>query len=396
MRLRLTLAFVGVAAVVLTVVGVVRTYAISDIIRTSEVDNLHMHAMQVAELVETLHDDGDLVKRSHIIALTAPETRLTVTHGAFDPIVVEGAGFTGGAGGDALEVTHTVGDTTVTAVASEERVALVTSDRLGALLALMVAMVVFAGVFGWYLAGVLSRPITRLARSAEALGRGRFDLDIPRSGIPEVQTLSYALQGGAHRMERSIQRDREYVQHISHLLRTPVTALRLELEEMSIHDDHDVDVRRALDRALADVARLEQTVADLLEFQRSRSLISGAEVSLVELGREQAQRWRDALPESRALRSFVDDGEDLSITPGPIEQLLDHLLRDVREWGSGPVELRFAGEHDHLRLSVKGGPPKASGMRTEAEAARTVTELLGGRWEGDALDDGLQILLPRR
>jgi hypothetical protein len=38
----------------------------------------------------------------------------------------------------------------------------------------------------------------------------------------------------------------------------------------------------------------------------------------------------------------------------------------------------------------------AARPRTNADAARTITEVLGGRYAGDATVDKLEILLPRR
>ena len=167
------------------------------------------------------------------------------------------------------------------------------------------------------------------------------------------------------------------------------------------------DVRRTTARCLSDVERLDCTIAELLELARGRALVEGAEVSLLALGSHIAQRWRGQLPESREVKAFVDSGPDLLLTPGPVEQLLDSVLRDVRESGSGPVMIRFAGQDEHVKVTVSSGSSQpyaavsgavalAAEMRTNADVARTLTEVLGGRYNGDATVDQLEILLPRR
>ena len=268
-------------------------------------------------------------------------------------------------------------------------------------------LVALAAVLGLAMASALSRPFRDLAESAAALGRGRFDIEPPRSRIPEVVSISDSLRASSQRLQKSLRRDRDFFHHASHVLRTPLTGMRLELEELTLRRDLDPDVRRTTARCLSDVERLDNTIAELLEFARGRALVEGAEVSLLALGSHIAQRWRGLLPENREVKAFVDSGPEMLLTPGPVEQLLDSVLRDVTESGSGPVMIRFAGQDEHVRVTVRSGSSDryaatsgsvalAAGVRTNADVARTITEVLGGRYTGDATVDQLEILLPRR
>jgi signal transduction histidine kinase len=398
-RERLTLAFVGLALVLMSVAGVVRGLAVADITRTGELDHLGADARFVAKVVESRYETGEEVTAVYLDGLVAPETQLTVEHEGEETLVAEGSGFSVGELGEPLEVTQSIGGTTVTAVESDQGLRQITSDNLSGLAALLLALVVLAGLAGFVLAGRMSRPFRALADGAAALGRGRFDIDLPASRVPEVAAIATALQSSAVQLRESISRDREFLQHASHVLRTPLTGMRLELEELTLAGELDeADVRRTAARCVAEVQRLDQTVGELLDFARSRSLVSGAEVSLLDLGARLAQRWRDELGESRRVRAFVDTGGELTLTPGPVEQLLDSVLRDVSVHGSGPVELRFAGQEDHLKVSVSTGPARTTGdrERNSAASARTITEVLGGRYSGDPAAGGLDILLPRR
>ena len=117
----------------------------------------------------------------------------------------------------------------------------------------------------------LSRPFRDLAESAAALGRGRFDIEAPRSRIPEVVSISDSLRASSLRLQKSLRRDRDFFHHASHVLRTPLTGMRLELEELTLRGDLDADVRRTTARCLSDVERLDCTIAELLELRpRSR------------------------------------------------------------------------------------------------------------------------------
>lgn len=405
MRERLTLAFVGLALVIIVVAGAVRAMTLGDIVHVSETDDLQQQSLVVGRVVEGLEQSDRPVDVASLSDLVAPHVRLVVERPGQDDVVVDGAGFDAAA--QDVSASSTVGGSTVTLVQDETVTSAVLDSARGPLIALMVGLLALAAVLGLAMASALSRPFRDLAESAAALGRGRFDIEPPRSRIPEVVSISDSLRASSQRLQKSLRRDRDFFHHASHVLRTPLTGMRLELEELTLRRDLDPDVRRTTARCLSDVERLDHTIAELLDFARGRALVEGAEVSLLALGSHIAQRWRGLLPENREVKAFVDSGPEMLLTPGPVEQLLDSVLRDVTESGSGPVLIRFAGQDEHVRVTVRSGPTAeyvagtgslavATQLRANADAARTITEVLGGRYTGDATVDQLEILLPRR
>ncbi len=405
MRERLTLAFVGLALVIVVVAGVVRAMTLADVVHSTETDDLRQQALVVARVVEGLEQSDRPVDAGSMAGLVGPHVRMLVERTGAAPLVLDGAGYDDTR--QDVRASRTVGDATVTLVQDTTVADEVVAAARGPLVALMAGLVVLAGIIGLALATALSRPFRDLAESAAALGRGRFDIEPTRSRIPEVVSLSDSLRASSQRLQQSLRRDRDFFHHASHVLRTPLTGMRLELEELTLRGDLDADVRRTTARCLSDVERLDCTIAELLDFARGRALVEGAEVSLLDLGSHIAQRWRGQLPEAREVRAFVDSGPEMLLTPGPVEQLLDSVLRDVRDSSSGPVMIRFAGQDEHVKVTVRSGDidpyaaaPGAVALaaehRTNADVARTITEVLGGRYSGDATVDQLEILLPRR
>lgn len=397
MRARLTLAFVCLALVIASVVGFTRSAAINDMVRAAQLDQLASTAWVIATLVEDLEDNGSPITPDRLAAFVPEGVELTMERPDTATVTIAGTGFDPEVGDDAIRVRETVGSTTVGLLQGEQVVADRARQEQRELLALMVLMLMVAALTGFAVATGLARPFQQLARSAAALGRGRYDIDPPTSRIPEVASLAASLKAGATQLQDSMHRDREFLQHTSHVLRTPLTGMRLELEELNLRSDLDEEVRRTTERCLLDVQRLDATVGELLEFGRGRQVVPGAEVSLVTLGHHIAQRWRDRLPESREIKAFVDIGPEVSLTPGPVEQLLDTVLLDVSEHASGPVTLRFSGWEKHIRILVQGGPNRpGEAAWTDSHKARTQIEILGGRCSDDPTKDELDILLPRR
>lgn len=397
MRGRLTLAFACFALVMTAIGGGIRINALGEMARTDELESLSLSARLIGTHVEDLYADGLPVTPARLAAYVPPETELTLSRAGSSMLTAADTGFDTAADDPGTRVEETVGSTTITLVQDASVLSAATRQSQRPLLALLLVLVLFAALVGFVVATVLARPFNRLAESAAALGRGRFDFEPPRSRVPEVVSIATSLQTSARQLQDSLRRDREFFHHASHALRTPLTGLRLELEELSVRDDLTDDVRRSAARSLADAERLESTVTELLDFARGRRLVAGAEVSLLTLGSDVAQRWRDHLPESREVRAFVDDGADVTLTPGPVEQLLDSVLRDVSDNATGAVTLRFAGQDEHVKVTVSSGPERSGAVRSpSAQATQTIAEVLGGRCKGDATSGELEILLPRR
>jgi len=114
----------------------------------------------------------------------------------------------------------------------------------------------------------VSRPIRELAAAADSLHDGDLETRVPERGPPEVVAMSRALNRLATRIEQLLISERESVADLSHRLRTPVTALRLDAEsitdpEMAERlDQHVAHLERTVDAVLRDARRpVRSTVA---------------------------------------------------------------------------------------------------------------------------------------
>ncbi len=152
------------------------------------------------------------------------------------------------------------------------------------LLALLgVFLVVVAGVATDRLGRRFVRPVTALSEAARALATGDLDTRVVPAGPVEVAEVGEAFNFLASRLETLLREEREGVADLSHRLRTPLTALRLQAETLRDSEDSDAlladidKLERAVDRMIQDVRRpatdgeLEAPVADLAAVVRHRS-----------------------------------------------------------------------------------------------------------------------------
>jgi len=106
----------------------------------------------------------------------------------------------------------------------------------------------------------VSRPVLAVANTAHRLRAGELHARAPLDGPPETVELGEALNGLAVRIEELLVIEREAVRELAHRLRTPVTALRLESENVP-----DAESRAELGRL---VGLLQAAIDDLVREAR--------------------------------------------------------------------------------------------------------------------------------
>jgi signal transduction histidine kinase len=403
MRERLTLAFVVLSILLLLGAGFVRSFILRDLIREQEGVHVQQQVVLVAKVVSARQQEGGAVDRGFLSGLVDDDGRLVYTPANAAPVVVTGENYESTDPDEDLAASAAVPDGAVTVGQSPALLRDVAGRDISSVLVTFLLIGVLAGLIGFLISRRLSEPFRQLAVAAAALGRGRFDLDLPRTRIPEARAIAQALATSAGQLEDRLRRERDFAQHASHVLRTPLTGLRLELEDLTLRDDVAPDVQESARHGLATVDEVNAVVGELVDISRRGSLVAGAELSLVDLATQLAQRWSDRLAErDRSLTASAEGDLALSYTPGPVEHVLDLVLAEVVDRSSGAVRIVFHGEDSgHLRVVVTAtGPARAADVSgrpgTRLEQARGVVAALGGRIIGDDPAQGVEVLLPRR
>jgi len=400
-RARLTASFVILSVVLLVGALWIRGYTEHSQLRTHESRELRGQAMLLALLVEQRSQLGEPVDRAFLAGIVDSADRLeyAAAQGA-EPVVVEGKDYDLDKSGDRLRTTVDAGDGTLTLIQAGSVLDGLVDRDWGSLALLILLVGLVAAFVGYVMARVLSGPFRQLAGAAGQLGRGRFDLDLPRTRIPEAKALSQALLTSAGQLQERLASEQAFAEHASHVLRTPMTGLRLELEDLVQRDDLPADVRESATRSVGRIDAMDAVAGDLVALARRGALVAGAEIPLRDLATQCAQTWADALAEQdRAVTAAVEGNIETTYTPGPVEHILDLLLADVLRRGQGAVRMVFeADDEGHLSIEVSCAELReVSGPSADIAItqARAVVTALGGRLTGET-SQHLSILLPRR
>jgi signal transduction histidine kinase len=226
-----------------------------------------------------------------------------------------------------------------------------------ALLCVFVLTVVMS--VGWLLARGVTRPVRELEDATERFGRGDLGARVADDhGPPELRHLAYAFNRMAAEIERLLDAQQQFVADASHQLRTPLTALRLRLENLEARiapSEH-----AAIATVIADAARLSRIVDGLLVLARDDAAgLATEEIDLAAAARARGDAWREVATEHDVtVVVAAAPGARATAAPGAAEQLIDNLV-DNALTASRPgdtIEVRVvpAGEWVELHIVDRG------------------------------------------
>jgi len=212
----------------------------------------------------------------------------------------------------------------------------------------------------------LASPLTDLASTAERLGSGDPRPRHKRYGVPELDRVADVLDSSAERIARMLTAERRLAADASHQLRTPLTALSMRLEEITLTDDPDT-VKEEATIALTQVERLTDVVERLLTNARDPRTGSAVSFDLDEVIQQQVAEWRPAYrSEGRAIVSSGKRHLQAVGTPGAVAQVLAALIENSLMHGGGTVALRtrVTGNQAVIEVTDEGpGVPSDLGAR---------------------------------
>jgi signal transduction histidine kinase len=381
-RERLVAAFVGLTIIVIALYGVPRAYFLADLVRDQEQDRLDRTAELVAATIGEHQDASGPVDTDYLDGLAAEGERIELVRE--DGEVVGTSDWSEPAGADISAATDVPGGGTVTVARDGDEV----DDRIAqALLPLVVLgllLVVLAGAAGYFIARRIAGPFQELATAARGLGAGKLEPDLPDYRVPEAREIATALTASGEQLAAMLKHERELTVHASHELRTPVTALRLELEDLALWPQTPPDVAAELQRAIGELDRLSTAITELLAASRDR--LATAEIDL-DLDALIADTVARVAALGRRVTHVPTGRLPTRLDPLPVVQALEMLV-------GGGSEVRATDRGTHLEVSVTTvDQDPAVASRQRGMAAELVAAAGGSLTQSDG---GVLLSLPKR
>jgi signal transduction histidine kinase len=363
MRERLIAAFVGLTIVVVSLYGVPRAYMLADLIQADEQRKIELSIDLVAVLLTDRSPDKP-VTGEFLNSLLHEAERLEYTDA--DGRLIASAGTQLNGHPDDISLSRDVpGRGTVVMSRSGALVADRIADAVMPVVLLGLGLIVLSIGAGYVLACRLSRPFQKLAGIAEEMGQGNLTVAKPDYAMSDAQAIGAALYSSSTALKEILRREREFSANASHQLRTPITALRLELEDLALWPATAPEVSEQLTHSLGELGRLAGAVTELLDLARGHILGSAQEVDLARITSEASKRWeRSAAAAGRAIVDQSPPSLPAVIPPGPVHQILDILIDNAIIHGAGDIVIKANDGSTHHSISVAdhGQRPDGKGI----------------------------------
>ncbi len=391
MKRRIVLAIAGVAACAVTLfalplgIALQRGYRVEELLRLQR-DTVA--ATRAIDLTTSGTDPVELPRSADRLAIYNAAGTLIAGRGppagdaiARSALATRRPTGTSGAGTLVVAVPLLSGER-VTGVVRAERSQAAVAGRAHrtwlALAGLAAALVAVAALAALALGRRLAGPLETLGGVARRVAAGDFAARATPTGIREIDDLGTALNRSTRHIDDLVTRERTFSANASHQLRTPLAALRLELEGLALGATEEPP---ELNAALAQVDRLQATIGTLLAVARGTpqaELTSDVGALL----RELEERWHGPLAAAgRPLRVSVDVGGKtgpasggtaepllVAMSPTVLREIVDVLMQNAETHGAGAVSLtaRRAGVAVLVEVADRG-----TGFGADPEAAFT-------------------------
>lgn len=225
-----------------------------------------------------------------------------------------------------------------------------TPERLRAAAAFLIAAFVLAPLAAWG-AGRLSAPFLRLAHAADGDGRAEGRVGGPR----EARAAARALDAMRDRLATALRERTAVMAAIAHDLRTPLTGLRLRIEGLP---------PGARDPAVADIARMERLIVQLLTYVR------GEEAAWTEEPLDLSDVAADCVAFHREAGRSVElrtEGEVLvRADRDQLERALGNLIDNAATYGGGWMRVGVTARDGQAAVVVEDDGPGLAPEQLEA------------------------------
>lgn len=244
-------------------------------------------------------------------------------------------------------------------------------------------------VVGWVIARSMAHPVKALRRATSQAAAGDLTVAIDPGDAPaELRELAHSFNNMSQRLGELVGKNRAFVADASHQLRTPLTALRLRLENLEESTGND-----DASAALGEIDRLGRIVDQLLSLARAEEARRAPMVTdLTEVVGARIEQWR-AGADDQGVSLLVERGPGrllVNAVPEALDQILDNLLANalaVTEPGGSITVRTEPGTAHHTLEVIDTGP----GLSSE-ELDRAFDRFWRGRHDTGGSGLGLAIV----
>jgi two-component system, OmpR family, sensor kinase len=256
---------------------------------------------------------------------------------------------------------------------------LVYSSSVGGMMASLVAlqknMIVYfliaafvAAIIALILSRLITKPIDRLTRGIQRMGRGDLSVRVPVKGGGELKKLAETFNTMSEKLERLDKSRNQFVSNASHELKTPLSTMKILLENIIYQPDMKAEIRTEfLTDVNSEIDRLNLIISDLLtlvSMDTNAMRLRLETFKIADLVTEVVQRLSVvARQKQQEIKLNLSDGCEMHADRAKLTQvvynILDNAIKYTQPGGVIRMRLVRSGRNAVLTIADNGpGIPK--------------------------------------
>lgn len=236
-------------------------------------------------------------------------------------------------------------------------------------------------VLGWLLWRLILAPVQALAAKAEHIREGGAPTPMDHYGTPEIGELAQAVLDMAEVLQSREMAVRGYTDHVTHELKTPLTAIRGAAELLEGDESLSDEARRMAKTIVGAEKRAERLLSAARQIAAARMPEHRGNVTLAEA----ASGLKTKFP---TISIEVHSGDqDLPLARSGLGVVLVHLAENAVEAGARRLILQAGQDDDGAWMTIEDdGPGISSGNAAQVfEPFFTTRRDMGGTGMGLAI-----------
>lgn len=248
-----------------------------------------------------------------------------------------------------------------------------------------------------YLAGVITRPLNRLARAAERVRRSKnrqFTIPDLSDRRDEIGDLSTTLRDMTETLWDRMDAIERFAADVAHEIKNPLTSLRSAVETATRLKDPERQ-RRLMEIIAEDVQRLDRLISDISDYSRMDAELSRAETEEVDLRvlLQTLCELYNADADGPPVKASVPENLIVPALESRLVQVFRNLISNAITFTpeGGSVQVRAWRDKDQAVVTVEDDGPGIPPGKEEAIFNRFYTERPSGEKFGQHSGLGLSI-----
>ena len=225
-----------------------------------------------------------------------------------------------------------------------------------------------AAVIALILSSVITKPVDLLTRGIQRMGRGDLSVRVPVKGGGELKKLAETFNTMSEKLERLDKSRNQFVSNASHELKTPLSTMKILLENIIYQPDMDPKVRTEfLTDVNMEIDRLSLIISDLLTLVSMDTKAMRLRLETFKLAdavKEVVQRLSVVAEQKhQEIKVSLSDGCEMHADYAKLTQavynILDNAIKYTPQGGLIRVRLIRSGRNAVLTIADNGpGIPK--------------------------------------